>query len=109
MISDAKLFQPNITIAALQKTLNAAINQSMLHDGESRKALLLSQLASLSKRFINERLAFEDLLSHNGMLEVSASVYCVEWAMLYYRQEEMRRAYTSRSYFQRLWDALCNH
>lgn len=93
---DSELFIPGVTIPDLQKHAR---------DGEW-KARLFCELASLSKRFINEGVAFEELLSLPGIINVSAAIYALQWSDIYYAAEAERQHKRKRGYWLCLWDAL---
>ncbi len=100
--SDKLLFR--IAIQQLQVNI-----RTLPRDGrEVRRNRLFAELASLSKRFIAERQTFEELLTIEGLQEVSAAIYALEWERLYYSLEAQRLARLKHGYFQRLWWALCN-
>jgi hypothetical protein len=94
---DSIFFKKGVTIEELQRNFRAA---------GSRRARILCEMASLTKRMINEGVAFEELLSEKGLLNVSAAVYALEWAELYYKAEDRRRELQKRGYWKNLWLAL---
>ena len=95
---DSILLKEDIAIKELQNAMRAG----------DRKSMLLTQVASLSKRLINEGVAFEDLLSQPGMVNVSAALYSLEWSVIYYQAVEDRRKRQERGYWKCLLDALLN-
>lgn len=101
--SDSDLFKEGVTITDIQAKLRDGSNAP-----GQRRARLLAELASLSKRFINEKIAFEELLSEKGVQEFSGAVYAMEWAQLYYRAVEREMDRRRRGYWPRLWRALLN-
>lgn len=79
--------------------------QGLLRSGD-KKARILCEMAALTKRMVNEGVAFEDLLSEEGLLNVSKAMYSLEWSQLYYAEQERVRARRARGYWKRLLDAL---
>lgn len=104
MIPDNVLLQKGVTIRDLQ----VASRDRTQGEAAQRRAALLLNLASISKRFILEKLAFEELLSVEGVKEVSAAIYSAEWAAIYYRAIESRERWNKRGYWKRLYDAVLN-
>lgn len=103
MLPDSIMFKENVSIAELQKTYREGPNAP-----GSRRAALLMQLAALSKRFLNEKLSFEALLSEEGIRQVSGAVYCMEWATIYYAAQEREAKRLERGYWKTLWNAVTN-
>jgi hypothetical protein len=96
-MSDEEMFIPGVTIPDLQRRARAGEN----------KARLFCELASLSKRFINEGVAFEELLSLPGVNNLSAAMYALQWSDIYYAAVEEGRRKRKRGYWHCLWDAVC--
>ena len=99
---DTEMFQPGMLPADIQKLWNGNAKTEQ----ERRRARMFGDLASLSKRFVNEGVAFESLLSEPGMKNVSAAIYALEWSVLYYAAETKRQRRTARGYWKCIWDAL---
>lgn len=71
-----------------------------------RRARLMCELASLCKRFINERIAVEEMLTQKGVTEMSASIYCMQWMNIYYQALEEQTERRERGYWKKLWAAI---
>jgi hypothetical protein len=99
---DSKMFQTNWLPEDIQRQWHT-IGKT---EEEQRKIRMFADLASLSKRFINAGVAFEELLTEQGLRNVSAAIYALEWRDLYYQAEAERRRRTERGYWHCLWDAL---
>ncbi len=97
---DSELLAPGIAIPELQKRFRT--------DKEDRKARLFLELASISKRFINEGVAFEEVLSGPGMINVSAAIYALQWSDIYYAAEAERMRKAKLGYWRNLYNALLN-
>ena len=102
---DAEMFKGPHSLADLQKFLRTL----PINDVECRRSRLFLELRSLTKRFMNERLAFEDVLTEEGIKQFSGSVYALEWAELYYAAEKRRQELAKLGYWTRLWHALLNY
>ena len=103
-MSDSELFVQGLTIEGLQNTLRHNRGDTIAFC----RAQLFMSLAALSKRFINEGVAFEAVLSEAGMKNVSAAIYALQWSEIYYQAETKRQKRLSRGYWRCLWDALLN-
>lgn len=101
--SDVELFTED-NIPELQKKFRHVSNS----EEERRRAKLFLDLSSLTKRFINERLALEARLSERGMAEFSASIYALQWDTLYYAEQKRQQRRRELGYWRRLWNALLN-
>lgn len=85
---------------------NQSLANSQWTEQEARRQRLYTQLAALCKLFQNERTALEDMLTEQGILDMSGSLYALDWYKLWKAAEETRAAWRSRGYWKRLWDAL---
>tara|TARA_R110000868_G_scaffold312023_2_gene572972 strand:- start:92 stop:433 length:342 start_codon:yes stop_codon:yes gene_type:complete len=99
---DEDLFRDPNLIATLQFHLRGSDTNPV----EARKAAIKGQLIAVLKRCLNERIALEEFLSENGLIEFSAGVYAIDWAQLYYSTVERELAFRKRPLWQRLWAAL---
>lgn len=99
--SDFDLFGKDNLLDPQQRFRNMQLSEQ-----ERRQAKLFLDLANLTKRFINERLALESMLSERGMAEFSASIYALEWDKLYYAERDKQEH--NRKYWRRLWLAILN-
>ena len=99
-MKDEELFADGISILNLQERFRT--------DKNDRKARLFMELASISKRFINEGVAFEEVLSGPGLINVSAAIYALQWSDIYYAAEAERMRKAARGYWENLWNALLN-
>ena len=103
-MTDEEMFQPGMRPADIRDLWHA-----QEHDETSdRRTRLFADLASLSKRFVNEGVAFEAVLTERGLRNVSAAIYSLEWSKLYYQAETERQRLARMGYWKRLWRALCN-
>lgn len=101
--SDTELFiEPDIV--DWQQKLRSTLST----DKERRQARLFLDLANLTKRFVNERLALESMLTERGMAEFSASIYALEWDKLYYAEQAKQQRRQELGYWRRLWNTLLN-
>ena len=103
-LSDKEMFQTNWLPEDIQKQWHAHGKT----EEEQRKIRMFADLASLSRRFINAGIAFEKLLTEQGLRNVSAAIYALEWKDLYYAAEAERQRRAKRGYWKCLWDALLN-
>ena len=101
-LPDAEMYQANAQPADTARAFFDATRSEQ----ERRRHRLFMQLGQLTRLFLNEGIAFEEVLSDAGMKNFSAALYALEWAEIYYRAVEERSAYNSRSYLRRLWAAI---
>jgi len=73
---------------------------------ERRRIKLFAELATLTRRFINEGIALEELLTLEAMGDFSSAIFALEWAELYYQEEARRQKRAAQGYWKCLWDAL---
>ncbi len=105
---DEEMFQKGSRPADIQKRLHDSLGLGAWFQTEKdrRKTRLFANLAVLTKQFINEGVAFEALITEQGLRNVSAAIWALEWRELYYIAEAENSKRHSRGYWRCLWDAL---
>jgi len=82
--------------------------QRILHAGDpkaARKARLLLELDSLSRRMANEAVLPETFMSSEELHKTSQNIESVADVLRNMREDEIRR--TRPTYWKRLWAAVC--
>jgi len=102
MPPDSKLFVAGFDLAELQAAARNWNNNEMA----ARQARLYTDLAAVTKRFINERKSFEEVLAPDGIAELSSAMYCLEWKALCDSAEAKRQRLRKLGYWKRLWRAV---
>ena len=101
-LTDTRMFQ----VGWLPEDIQKKWHDNTKTEEEQREIRMFADLASLSKRFINAGVAFEALLTEQGLRNVSTAIYALEWKDLYYQAEAERQRLAKLGYWQRLWRAI---